>query len=50
MRSPLLLMWESLGASVRIGLMLWACITKHADDVGELMDAQLWLFRWVPAY
>lgn len=41
--------WEEsrVTGEVRIGLMLWA---KHADDVGELMDAQRWLFRWVPAY
>ena len=44
--------WEEsrVTGEVRIGLMLWACITKHVDDVGELINAQLWLFRWVPAY
>lgn len=44
--------WEEsrVTGEVKIGLMLWARITKHADDVGDLMDVQRWLLRWVPAY
>ena len=44
--------WEEsrVTREVKIGLVLCARITKHADDVGDLMDVRCWLCRWVPAY